>query len=675
MPHRRLAVLLVLTLASLALAQDSPALFRYRLQKGDHYIYCEVFQRNINTGTGVIRTRLVTLNHVLVLDSSGERATVAFQRNRQSAELLEDREGGKDRLSRELPKFDERMAKRPAAFADANVYTTAGVPLQPLQTVREGNSEILYAADELPPLPPLAVRMGSEWTNERVSRRMKFAGFEGPEHCATFDDVGGPGGPRANYTFCPQTGLMRRLDFEGDYAGFGRTRFHETLSLELVDFRRNESEAAWLADPQTQQGALAAYLLPGTPRPDAALLAPLLKPSVAPEVQAMALSVMRRHGLPVPAETRTTLANSSNDQIRRIVANFRPTADPPVAEVCQASAQRTWAPQKAGTTLRDMKTPDFAGRPYMMRVPADYTGDQPFPLIIYLSGGGGKAFDAALTADDAIRGTGYLALYPQSNGDLWWETRSTAMFPALLDEVLREFHVDTNRVYLTGFSNGGTASFYYGTLWPQRFAAISSLMGTGVKSPASSDDLPAKNLAGVPLLLVHGDRDEIIPYTASTLTFDEMKRVHPRVPPELHILKGREHDITLQSDDGLTLPFLQRFRRDPFPRDISARFSNAKYTRHYWVEVTAMAGTTAEVEGHIRDGNTIELKTHGVKELRLLLRPELVSDSAPVRVLVNGKEKFVGALKKDCGTFERSRARYADDLLAYSAEVTLDLSH
>lgn len=669
---RRLAVVFALMVGTCALAQPGPVALRYRLQNGDRYVYREVFEREVRNGSDVIRTRLVTLNQLVVLGATGERATVGVQRNRQSAELLEYREGGKGRLARELPKFNERMGKRPAAFADANVFTRKGVPLQPVQTVREGTSELLYEFSELPMLAPVAVQPGSEWTDEQIGRRMKVTSFT-DRGCAAVESEGAPPGPHVGYAFCPLDGLVRRLNFEGEYPGFGRTVFHEKLSLELIQLHGGESESEWLSDPQTQQALLAAYLLPGALKPDAVRIQDVLRSSTSPEVQALALALMLRLGMPLHADARAALASSKDDRVRRIVAMFGRAADSPRATTCDASAPRRLAAQKAGTTLRGMKTPGFVGQPYMIRVPPEYRGNEPFPLIVYLSGGAGKAFDAALTAEDALRGTGYLALYPQAARDLWWESKSTAMVEALIEEVQREFNVDTDRVYLAGFSNGGTAAFYYGTLWPQRFAAIASLMGAGVKSPASKEDLPAKNLRQAPLLLVHGDRDEIIPYTASTFTYDQMKGIRPRVAPELRILRGRGHDVTLQSDDGLTVPFLQRFRREPMPRDIDAHFSSAKYGRHYWIEVVRMSGNSAEVEGHIR-GNTIELKTRGVDEIRLLLRPELLSGSGAVRVVINGKERFVGPMRNDCSTFAQSRERYGDPYLAYTDEITVDLS-
>ena len=123
----------------------------------------------------------------------------------------------------------------------------------------------------------------------------------------------------------------------------------------------------------------------------------------------------------------------------------------------------------------------------------DYRGDEPFPLLIYLSGGGGQAFDAVLSAGDGIEHAGYLAVYPHAGGAMWWEQKPTAMVHELLLEILRSYNVDADRVYLAGFSNGASGALYYSTLWPQRFAAIALLMGAGVNSP-NGEVLPLRNI-------------------------------------------------------------------------------------------------------------------------------------------------------------------------------------
>jgi dipeptidyl aminopeptidase/acylaminoacyl peptidase len=61
------------------------------------------------------------------------------------------------------------------------------------------------------------------------------------------------------------------------------------------------------------------------------------------------------------------------------------------------------------------------------------------------------------------------------------------------------------------------------------------------------------------VLLIHGDNDPIIPMSCSEDAYKKLHKLSPAT--ELHILKGRQHDITLGTDDGLTLPFLQAHPR------------------------------------------------------------------------------------------------------------------
>jgi hypothetical protein len=241
----------------------------------------------------------------------------------------------------------------------------------------------------------------------------------------------------------------------------------------------------------------------------------------------------------------------------------------------------------------------------------------------------------------------------------------------LLLEILRSYNVDTDRVYLTGFSNGGTASLEFGARWPQRFAAIASLMGAGMDSP-SGVKVPMRNLLDVPVLFVHGDKDLRIPFSNSVNTFDEMRDLKPRVPPEVHLLKGRVHDVTLNTDDGYTLPFFQRFSREPFPPSVSAKIWDPRFPRQYWMEVVE-GEKVPSLEGRILPGNLIEIKTQNVKKLRLLLRPELFPAAGPIHIRLNGKDQPAFELKRDCQLFQRRAEASADPDLAYTDEVLLDV--
>jgi Phospholipase/Carboxylesterase len=652
-------------------SQTTPVEMRYKLTAGDRLVYREVFDREGKSPDTSFHAQVVLTNQLVVVDEAAGRFLVGVQRNRQSSELLESHERGKDTLAQQKPGFEQTMAKRPVRSYDTNLFATSGQMLLPPQVLREANRKLLYGIKEIMPLPATPVQVGSEWDLGVFGLRMKLERFEpvGTESCAMFVDTGTRKDTHLQFTFCPESGNLAKLAFEGQYLELGGP-IHEKVSLELREVHHRETPPAWIADPQIQLAALMAYVAAKTPLSDASVMDPILK-SGSLESQALALAAYYQRGVaPTPAILQPLL-QSNDAEVRRLAGRFNESPPKPAGQPCEIPATQHGR-EKPGTTLRGMSSPGFAGAPYMIHVPPDYRGDQPFPLIVYLSGGGGLAFDAALTAGDAIKHAGYLVLYPHAGGDLWWERKPTEMTHALLLEVLRSYNVDTNRVYLAGFSNGGTGAIEFGARWPDRFAAIASLMGAGLDSP-SGVKLPMRNLLDVPVLFLHGDQDPRIPSSASVKTYDELRMLKPRVAPELHILKGRGHEVTLASDDGFTLPFFERFTRDPFPQNVSAKIWDTRFSRQYWIEVVEGDIAPSEVEARITADNLIDLKTRNVKKLRMLLRPELFHSTAPVHVRLNGQDQPSLEPKLDCQLFLRTADAYADPFLAYTDEVVLDV--
>lgn len=663
-------VSLLCVVAAHGMGQSAPQELRYKLSSGDRLVYREVFEKQGTSSDTTFHIRVVLSNQVVVLDAAAGSSMVGIQRNRLSADMLEYHDHGKDTLAVEKQAFLQRMATRPIHFSDSNLFSPAGQARLPLQVLREANSKLLYRIGEIMPVPVAPVQLGSEWDSGIFGLRTKLERFEpvGSESCAVFSDTGSRKETRLQFTFCPTSGHLAKLAFEGQYLEFDST-ISEKVTLELESVQHDEAPAAWLTDPATRLGTLTALLVSSSPLPSASSMNEVLKDG-SPEARALALAAYYQRGIAPSSDILQPLTESADPEVHRIANRFAQTATP-VSQPCELPALRH-GHEKPGTTLRSMTAPGFTDKPYMIHVPVDYRGDQPFPLIVYLSGGGGQAFDAASSVSNEFKHSGYLVLMPHSSGDLWWESKPTEMVHSLLLEVLRTYNVDTNRVYLAGFSNGGTASLEFGTRWPDRFAAIASLMGAGMDSP-SGTKLPLQNLLNVPVLFLHGDKDPRIPSSASYSTYEALRDLKPRATPELHILKGRVHDVTLNTDDNLTLPFVERFTRDPFPAAVSAKLFDPRFPRQYWIEVAESEKGTPEIEARILDGHIIDIDAHNVKKLRLLLRPELFHAPGPLRIRLNGKEQLTVELKRDCQLFQRSNATYADPFLAYTDEIILDV--
>jgi pimeloyl-ACP methyl ester carboxylesterase len=357
------------------------------------------------------------------------------------------------------------------------------------------------------------------------------------------------------------------------------------------------------------------------------------------------------------------LTGSTNPEVKLLVNEILKTPLPkPEPVICSLPTPSKPIPPKFGTLFR-VAPPDKTGPgiPYFLRIPVTYRGDRPVPLLVYLSGGAGIALDGVNTANDAIAGTDYLVLYPQAGG-YWWKPEMAQRVNSALRDTLNEFNVDRDRVYIAGFSNGGTGALYMAELWPDRFAAAVSLMGAGQCNEDVQKALP--NLANLPMLFVHGEKDARIPASCSKDTYDSLSGLHPRVAPQLRLLPDREHELTLQSDDGLTLAFLKDKIREPFPKRISLRLADLSFPRQYWVEVLEKKSGTVEVTAEIKLDNRFEIHSREVKKLRLHLRPEMFSQPGPVRVLWNGKLVYEGAVQDACAA--RSEASVVDPKLDLS---------
>jgi pimeloyl-ACP methyl ester carboxylesterase len=616
---KRLLPIFFVTATYLASAQ---APWRYDLRPGDHLTYRYTLQRDVKGEEAESHVSVHFQTHVLVTAANSRNVTLGFQRNRLTADLTQYQVKGKDRLTKELPNFEKRMQARPSRFSEAMETSLAGDPLYAWEMARESPSHILGVLHEVINLPPAAVKPGEGWRGSSLlSLDFRWTGEEAihGKACHRVDAASPDGSLKVTYWWSPGSGVLEQVELDGSYSGAGAT-VHENARMELESRARDERIEAWLLSADTRQGVLQAMLLnPGTTT--SLDLASTIATWDDPKSQALAKAILARAK---PLSFSSTPASSN----------------------CGLPLPHRPVPKKFGTLLDVVAaTATSPEIPYLLRVPVTYREDHPAPLLVYLSGGAGLAMDGVNTAEDVVSTTDYLVLYPHA-ADYWWKPEVARRFDTVLKQVLDRYNVDRDRIYLTGFSNGGTGSLYFAALWPQRFAAVVSLMGAGQCMDQVKQGLT--NLENLPLLFVHGEKDPRISPECSTTTHSALSEMHPTFKPELKILPGREHDVTLTSDDGLTLAFFKNKVRSAFPKNVEFSFTDAQAPRSYWIEILDGKPGTARVEAQVKSDNTIELRSHDIKHLRVYLRPELLTKSGDLRVLWNGKKVFQGPLQDGC---------------------------
>ncbi len=664
-PRRTLAVASIVALTCLsfvpsttvAATGESTPPWPYDLRPGDHLVYRYTFQKHSLSNDEEFQTEAHFRTHVLVLSENKQNSavTLGFQRNRESAELTEDKLKGKDKLAHEQIDFQKRLQARPSHFSEAMEISLTGEPRYPWEIARETYSHLIDAMHEVMILPSTPIKIRESWGGNNLGglafRWVNDESIHG-KLCHHVEGSTPDGALKLSYWWSPDSGILEQVTADGTYSNYG-DKVHETAHMELESRARGEQLASWLTAEDLREGALQAILLNPEIAVSAEQLDSILKLNLADKdsaPQALALAIASRRKITLPSETLSTLQKSTSTRVRtqtEAYTNARIMQPREPEDECHRPLPpRPPSSAKFGTTFQVAPpgdgTPDV---PYLLRLPLSYRDDHPSPLLIYLSGGPGLAIDGVNTAEDVVAGTDYVVLYPHA-ASFWWTPEIARRFDSAFNDVMHRYNIDRDRVYITGFSNGGTGALYFATLWPQRFAAVVTEMGAGECNEEVKAGLP--NVKNLPILLLHGENDPIITPDCSTTTYETLKDSHPAIAPELKILPKHGHDITLQSDEGLTLPFFKDKVRNPFPREADMSLTDSLAPRNYWIEIVDGKPGKSDLAARVKLDNTIEIHTHDAKHIRLHLRPELMPKPGDIRIQWNGRNVFSGSLRDVC---------------------------
>ena len=191
--------------------------------------------------------------------------------------------------------------------------------------------------------------------------------------------------------------------------------------------------------------------------------------------------------------------------------------------------------------------------PYRVFVPDAYAKADKVPFIYMLHGGGGDEDFWPDTEGGKILAVlnkrGYVAVCPRwnSRGRPWGDVLQ------LLELSLKEYpKIDPDRVYCTGLSMGGFGTYNLATEHPELFAAVCCVSGTG-------DPAKAEKLKNVPLLILQGGTDRVVPQAGAERVAARMKELGYVV--DLHIFPTYGHDYRAEEYLNLSIDFFQKYTR------------------------------------------------------------------------------------------------------------------
>lgn len=351
-----------------------------------------------------------------------------------------------------------------------------------------------------------------------------------------------------------------------------------------------------------------------------------------------------------------------------------------------------YEPVAAGVHTLSVPLAGGATRAVRVRIPSGYDASRPYPLIYALHGTSGDG-DSIIAYVERLLGerveqfvvaapTGYEdVVIHQSRWPPTGEHRS-----ALL--AIRRFaHIDSDRVYLTGYSRGGHASWTLATLYADEFAGAMPIAGTFLLEQIDGLwDQFLPNARHLPILAVWGKDDRSDSAGARSahggITGLNSRLVNvardlglPLTPVEL---EGKGHADN--APPPAELDRLLAARREHYPARVAHAFRDIGQARAYWLEghewtgpqwadrppllefqpgehdwddedvrnasVRAFRRLLGELEGEI-SGQALRVRRNKVRELTVWFGDGMIDWDQPVVLVVGGKKEFEGTLRPD----------------------------
>lgn len=313
---------------------------------------------------------------------------------------------------------------------------------------------------------------------------------------------------------------------------------------------------------------------------------------------------------------------------------------------------------------------------YAFSVPLTYQPSKAYGLVVCLHGAGFTG-EAYLERWESRLGHDYLLVCPTFPAGAWFTRRAEDLVLTLLELVQAKYHVDPDRIFLTGMSNGGIGTWLIGMHHAPRFAGLAP-MASGL------DDVLMPflaNLRSTPVYIIHGAKDQVMPVELSRTIERELEAIgYPHVYREHqreHPMAGGHFFPRDELPDLVT--WLNAQRRNPVPARITVVREASHFQSFGWGRIDATDAIAAfsedlvskrdeltkkkryaRLDAEVQAPNRIEVETGLVRRYTLFLNEQLVDFSKPVTVVTNKQVSFEGMLTPAVETLLR-QARLRQD--------------
>ena len=358
-----------------------------------------------------------------------------------------------------------------------------------------------------------------------------------------------------------------------------------------------------------------------------------------------------------------------------------------VAEIIRTG--RTYEPQPTGMFPEQQIVVRGRAYPLSLSIPATYDPTKRIGLVVCLHGAG-FAGDAYLERWQGRLGEGYLLACPTYPSGAWFTRRAEELVLATIRDLRTRYHIDPDRIFLTGMSNGGIGTWVIGMHHAPLFAGIAP-MASGL------DDVLMPflaNLRNTPIYIIHGAKDQVMPVELSRTISREMDRLGYsyiyREHEREHPMAGGHYFPKEELPDLVT--WFNSRRRGPLPARLTVVREASHFQAFSWVRLDSTDPIAAfsedlvdkrderikrreyaKLDASLVGANRIEVIAERVRRYSIFLNDRLVDVSRPVTVLTNGQVSFEGMVTQSLETLLRQARLRHDPRELFSVQLTITI--
>ncbi len=246
--------------------------------------------------------------------------------------------------------------------------------------------------------------------------------------------------------------------------------------------------------------------------------------------------------------------------------------------------------------------------PYFILIPQNYDHTKPAQLLVYLHGGVGRKdfvedFDEytqqliALFPQE-VRDDWFF-LFPQGNQNtMWWDLVGMENIKTQIRDLKKDYNIDDNKIYMTGFSDGGSASFHFALTDPNLFAAFYPFNGnTVVGSSVTQKPAYIANLQNRHLRAINTDEDGLYPSADMRLLMELSLQAGADLLYKEYWGIGHTFDYA-EEDVPIMVQDMKNHSRDIFRSEIYWEYSIPEFNRCDWLEITRLDTIESPAEWH-----------------------------------------------------------------------------